>query len=216
MSRILDELDNAVSTAQLSDALDSLACRDQVMDAAISPLVGGARAIGRAATVQFAPVDHDAEEPYDAAISFIDQLQPRAVVVIASGGSTRTAFWGELFSAAAIGRGAAGAVCDGYVRDSEKVRAIGFPVFAAGTRPIDYRARMEITGTDRPVVCGGVRVQPGDLVLADDDGIVVVPADVEADAVSRANDRAKRETTVLDELRGGATLRSVWTRHRVL
>jgi 4-hydroxy-4-methyl-2-oxoglutarate aldolase len=186
------------------------------MDAAISPLVGGARAIGRAATVQFAPVDHDAEEPYDAAISFIDQLQPRAVVVIASGGSTRTAFWGELFSAAAIGRGAAGAVCDGYVRDSEKVRAIGFPVFAAGTRPIDYRARMEITGTDRPVVCGGVRVQPGDLVLADDDGIVVVPADVEADAVSRANDRAKRETTVLDELRGGATLRSVWTRHRVL
>jgi 4-hydroxy-4-methyl-2-oxoglutarate aldolase len=216
MSRILDELDNAVSTAQLSDALDSLACRDQVMDAAISPLVGGARAIGRAATVQFAPVDHDAEEPYDAAISFIDQLQPRAVVVIASGGSTRTAFWGELFSAAAIGRGAAGAVCDGYVRDSEKVRAIGFPVFAAGTRPIDYRARLEITGTDRPVVCGGVRVQPGDLVLADDDGIVVVPADVEADAVSRANDRAKRETTVLDELRGGATLRSVWTRHRVL
>ena len=75
---------------------------------------------------------------------------------------------------------------------------------------------MEITGTDRPVVCGGVLVQPGDLVLADDDGVVVVPADAEAEAVSRANDRAKRETTVLDELRGGATLRSVWTRHRVL
>jgi regulator of RNase E activity RraA len=216
MSRALEELDIAVSTAQLSDALDSLARRDRVMDAAISPLALGARAIGRAATVQFAPVDHDTDEPYDAAISFIDQLRPGAVVVIASGGSTRTAFWGELFSAAAIGRGAAGAVCDGYVRDSDKVRAIGFPVFGTGTRPIDYRARMEITGTDRPVVCGGVLVQPGDLVLADDDGVVVVPADAEAEAVSRANDRAKRETTVLDELRGGATLRSVWTRHRVL
>jgi regulator of RNase E activity RraA len=216
MSRAVEELDIAVSTAQLSDALDSLARRDQVMDSAISPLALGARAIGRAATVQFAPVDHDTDEPYDAAISFIDQLQPGAVVVIASGGSTRTAFWGELFSAAAIGRGAAGAVCDGYVRDSDKVRAIGFPVFGTGTRPIDYRARMEITGTDRPVVCGGVLVRPGDLVLADDDGVVVVPADAEADAVSRANDRAKRETTVLDELRGGATLRSVWTRHRVL
>jgi regulator of RNase E activity RraA len=89
-------------------------------------------------------------------------------------------------------------------------------VFAAGTRPIDYRARLEITGTDRPVTCGGVLVRPGDLVLADDDGVVVVPADVENDAVAAANERARRESTVLEELLGGATLESVWARYRVL
>jgi regulator of RNase E activity RraA len=75
---------------------------------------------------------------------------------------------------------------------------------------------MEITGAGRPVVCGGVLVNPGELVLADDDGVVVVPGDVEAAAIKRANDRARRETTVLDELMRGATLRSVWTTYRVL
>jgi 4-hydroxy-4-methyl-2-oxoglutarate aldolase len=210
------QLDPEVTTAQLSDALDELGRRDRVMDGAIGPLATGMRAVGRAATVQFAPVEHDTDEPYDVAIPFVDGLEPGAVAVISSAGSTRTAFWGELFSAAAIGRGATGVVCDGYVRDSPKVRALGFPAFALGTRPIDFRARMEITGAGRPVVCGGVLVKPGELVLADDDGVVVAPADVEAAAIERANERARRETTVLDELRRGATLRSVWTTYRVL
>jgi regulator of RNase E activity RraA len=210
------ELSAQVTTAHLADALDTLGHRNQVMDAAIRPLQQGARAAGRAATLQFAPVDHDVPEPYDDAIAFIDGLAPGALAVIACGGSTRSGFWGELFSAAALGRGAVGVVCDSYVRDSPKVRALGFPAFSLGTRPIDYRARMEITGMGRPVTCGGVVVRPGDLVLADDDGVVVVPADAEAEAVERANAKAVRETTVLDELRAGATLRSVWDRYRVL
>ena len=210
------ELDVGVSTPQLSDALDAGGWRDQVMDGAIVPLVIGTRAIGRAATVRFAPVEHDTDEPYDAAMSFIDELEPGSIAVIASGGASRTAFWGELFTAAAIGRGAAAVVCDGYVRDTPKVRALGFPVFARGTRPIDFRARMEITATNKPVECGGVRVSPGDLLLADDDGIVVVPRDAETDALTRANERARRESAVLEELQGGATLHSVWERYRVL
>lgn len=212
----MSELSPQVTTAQLADALDTLGRRDRVLDGAIRPVAEGSRAAGRAATVQFAPVDHDVGEPYDDAIAFIDSLEPEAVVIIATGASTRSGFWGELFSAAALGRGAAGVVCDGYIRDSPKVRALGFPAFAPGTRPLDFRARMEITGVGRPVTCGGVLVQPGELVLADDDGVVVVPEDVEAEAITRANEKAERETTVLDELRGGATLRSVWDRHRVL
>jgi regulator of RNase E activity RraA len=216
MSGTAEQLNETVTSAQLADALDSLGRRDQVMQAGIVPLAGGTRAVGRAATVAFVPVDHDSDRPYDAAISFIDGLATGSMVVISSGGATSTAFWGELFSAAAIGRGAAGAVCDGYVRDSNKVRALGFPVFAAGTRPIDFRARMEISVTDETVLCGGVSVHPGDLVLADDDGVVVVPRDVEHEATTAANQRAMRETTVLEELRGGATLDSVWNRYGVL
>jgi len=212
----MHELEENVTTAQMCDALDILGLRSQAMDGAITPLAARSRAVGRAATVQFAPVDHDVNEPYDAAIDFIDNLPAGAVAVIASGGSTRSGFWGELFSAAAIGRGAAGVVCDGYVRDSTKVRAMGFAVFASGTRPLDFRARMEIAGSNQPVVCGGVLVNPGDLIVADDDGVVVVPADVEVRAIELANDKASTETTVLDELRNGATLRSVWDRHRVL
>jgi regulator of RNase E activity RraA len=209
-------LSTEVSTAQLSDALDAVGRRDQVMAGDIVALARGTRAVGRAATVQFAPVDHDVEEPYEQAIEFIDGLAAGAMAVIATGGARRSAFWGELFSAAAIGRGAAGVVCDSYVRDSPKVIALGFPAFALGTRPIDFRARMEITSLGEPVVCGGLQVRPGELVLADDDGVVVVPLDVEAQAVALANERAARETVVLDELKSGATLDSVWARHRVL
>jgi regulator of RNase E activity RraA len=212
----MDELSPQVTTAQLSDALDTVNAREQVMHASIAPLAVGSRALGRAATVQFSPVDHDVDEPYDDAIAFIDGLEPGSLVVIACGGSTRSGFWGELFSAAALGRGAVGVVCDSYIRDTPKIRALGFPAFAAGNRPIDFRARMEITGMNRPVQCGGVVVNPGELVLADDDGVVVVPAAIEAEAVRRANEKAERETTVLDELQSGSTLRSVWDRFRVL
>jgi 4-hydroxy-4-methyl-2-oxoglutarate aldolase len=213
---VMPQLSAQVTTPQLSDALDAGGRRSQVMHGAISPLTIGARAVGRAVTVQFAAVDQDVENPYDAAIDFIDSIEPGSIVVIASEASQRTAFWGELFSAAAIGRGAVGVVCDSYVRDSGKVRALGFPTFAIGTRPIDFRARMEITASHRPVVCGGVLVNPGDLVLADDDGVVVVPADLEADTVMRANEKAEKETVVLDELLAGATLKSVWARYGVL
>ena len=212
----MQELSTKVTTAQLSDALDAVGRRDRVMAGDIVPLARGSRAMGRAATVQFAPVDHDVEEPYEQAIKFIDGLAAGSMAVIAAGAPQRSAFWGELFSAAAIGRGAAGVVCDGYLRDSPKVIALGFPAFGIGTRPIDFRARLEITSLAEPVVCGGVHVAPGELVLADDDGVVVVPVDVEAEAVQLANERAQRETLVLDELLGGATLDSVWTRHRVL
>jgi len=212
----MEELSPAVSAAQLSDALDALGHRDRVLAGQFVPLTREARAVGRAATLQFDASDHDTAEPYDAAIAFIDALEPGSLVLIATGGSDRSAYWGELFSCAAIGRGVTGVVCDGYLRDSPKVARLGFPAFARGTRPLDYRARMEITAAGRPVSCAGVLVEPGELVLADADGVVVVPRAIEADAIRHANDRARRETTVLEELRAGATLRSVWDRYRVL
>jgi len=200
----------------LSDALDAAGRRDQVLSAAIRPLAKGMRASGRAATVGFSPVDHDTDRPYDDIIAFIDGLQPGSVVVAGTGASERSGFWGELFSAAAIGRGAAGLVCDGYIRDTPKIEELGFPAFVPGSRPIDFRARMEVTARDVPLECGGVTVAPGDLVLADDDGVVVVPQEVEAEVLARATEKAERESTVLDELLHGATLREVWDRHRVL
>ncbi|NUR84098.1 MAG: RraA family protein, partial [Nonomuraea sp.] len=138
------------------------------------------------------------------------------VIVVATGGSARSAYWGELFSAAAKGRGAAGMVCDGYARDRAKVLALDFPVFALGTRPIDYRARMRVVAVQEPVTCAGVRVVPGDLVVAEDDGIVAVPGTVEAEVVSAANARARAESDVLTDLLAGASLREVWQRHRIL
>ena len=87
----------------LSDSLDAAGAREQVMARGVTPLASGSRAIGRAHLAQFVPTEMDSDDPYRAAIDFIDALAPGAMVVIATGGSARSAFWGELFSAAALG-----------------------------------------------------------------------------------------------------------------
>jgi regulator of RNase E activity RraA len=215
-------LSDAVTAAQLSDSLDAIGVRDQVLDAAIRPLAPGHRIAGPARTIAFGPVTEAPEiayaepDPYDEFIAFMDGVRRGDVIVVATGGDGRTAYWGELFSAAAIGRGAAGVICDSYTRDRSKVEALGFPVFSAGTRPIDFRARMRITGVQVPVTAGGVPVGPGDLVLAEDDGIVSVPADRIGQVTELANARAGTESTVLAELMAGATIGEVWRRYGVL
>lgn len=210
-------LHDDVTSARISDTLDALGCRQQVMSAELIPLRWGMRASGPAATIEFGPALSAApEHPYDDVIEFIDSLEPGEIAVIAAHGDVSTALWGELFSAAARGRGAAGVVCDGYLRDSPGVIARGFAAFSRGTRPIDVRGRMEVISTRAPVVCAGVQVTPGDLVLADDDGIVVIPAVREEETLQLAGQRAGTEVTVLEELEGGASLRSVWDRYGVL
>jgi 4-hydroxy-4-methyl-2-oxoglutarate aldolase len=218
----LPALSDAVTAAQLADSLDAIGVRNQVLDGAIRPLVPGHRIAGSARTIRFGPVTKPPEtayaepNPYDDFIAFMDGVEPGDVIVVATGGDGRTAYWGELFSAAAIGHGAAGVICDSYTRDRAKVTALGFPVFSTGTRPIDFRARMRVTGIQVPVTLGGVRVGPGDLVLAEDDGIVAVPADLIGRATELANARAATESTVLQELLAGHTIGDVWRRHGVL
>lgn len=209
-------LDPHVTTAMVADCLDEVGYRDQVMDATMVPLRPGMRCQGHAATVRFAPTSDAGDEPYDRAIDLLSALPEGSVTVISTGGDDRTGYWGELFSAAALGRGSRGVVCDGPVRDSDQTAALGFPVFAPATRPIDFRDRMAIVGAGEPVTCAGVLVAPGDLIVADADGVVVVPAAVEDEVVSAATDRAHREKDVLTDLLAGASLRAVWETYRLL
>jgi len=206
----------AVGTAMLSDCLDEAGWRHQVMHQSVGALRPGMRCAGFAATVQFAPATEAGPEPYDEMIDFLSGLGAGSVAVVATAGSTRSAYWGELFSAAARGRGVRGVVCDGPLRDSDQIGELQFPAFAPGTRPIDYRARMRVVGVHEPVVCAGVEVRPGDLVVGDADGVVVVPESVTKPVLAAATERAARESSVRAELLAGATLRQVWEAHRTL
>jgi regulator of RNase E activity RraA len=210
------DIQGLLTAAILSDSLDASGVRGQVMVASITALQPGARVAGRARTVQFAPTETDPDDPYGAAMDFIDGLSPGTVPVIATGEDERTAYWGELFSAAAKGHGAVGTVCDGPVRDVPKVRALRYDVFARASRPLDFRGRMRIVSAGEPVCCGGVRVAPDDLVFADEDGVVVVPHALEAEALRLAVERATTEQSVLEELLDGSSLRQVWERWHVL
>lgn len=206
-----------LTSAMLSDSLDQSGARHQVLADKLSPAQAGAYALGRARTAMFVPTSEtNPSHPYDAAIDFIDGSEPGDLIVISTGRSNASAFWGELFSAAAMSRGAVGMVTDGNFRDLSKINRLGFAAFANSSRPIDFRGRMKLVETQHEIELGGVSVSPGDIVCADDDGVVVIPQSLEAKVLEAARARAAAESTVLAELLAGATLRQVWTKHGIL
>lgn len=212
-----DPADAKITVAMLSDALDLHGLRNQTLAALLEPVSPGARAIGYAKTARFVPtLDISPEKPYDAAIDFIDSAAPGELLVIATEQSNASAFWGELFSAAAKGRQVAGMITDGNLRDVEKIRALNFPAFARSHRPVDFKGRMVLDQTNDKVKILGVEIAPGDLVAADEDGVAVVPKENLKEVLLSARDRAKAESVVLEELLAGSTLREVWTRHGIL
>lgn len=210
-------LDPRVRSAMVSDSLDVVGVRNNVMDSSIRALRPEMRAVGIAATIKFEPsTEFDEKDPYGAAIEFLDTLQPGQLAVVATGGRNDSAFWGELFSAAAKGRGATGMVCDGPLRDTEAVVGLDFNVFGASMRPIDYKGRMRVSSVGTVVTCGGVEVHPGDAVIADADGVVVVPQAHIDRVFELANARAQSEKSVLKDLLAGKSVREVWNAYGVL
>ena len=131
-------------------------------------------------------------------------------------GSSRIAPWGSLLSTATHARGAAGCVTDGFVRDILGIRELKLPVFHAGIAPLDSRGRGQIRAVDVPVIVDGVRVETGDLVFGDADGVVVVPRAAEARVLEHAFTKVNGEHHSMAELRAGAYLRDVYARYGVL
>ncbi len=203
-------------TAVIADSLDELGYRRQAMREHIRPLFPNARFAGWARTIACVDMYHIPADPYGKEIEAIDSLQPGEVAVVSTAQSTRNAPWGELLSTAARARGARGAVIDGLVRDVKKIEELGFPVFAAGIKPVDSKGRGIVVDYNVPVECGGVLVTPGDLVFADYDGVVVAPAAIAAQVVRMARDKVTRETHTRKELLDGAFLRDVYAKYGVL
>jgi 4-hydroxy-4-methyl-2-oxoglutarate aldolase len=217
MAGLLDRMQEGLDTPVVSDALDRLGFRSQVMDARVRPMLPYPGALaGIAATLLFGPAGEVSDDPYAHQISAADALEKDAVAVLATGGLEGCAFWGELFSNAAIGRGARGAVMDGFHRDTRKIAESGFPVYSTGSRPIDIAGRARVIEWACPVECGGVRVVPGDVVFADADGVAVIPSAVVGEVVRAAFEKVALEGAAREELRAGMLIAEVWDRHRVL
>lgn len=203
----------------LSDTLDAFDRPAQAMRPFVRPLDDASVLVGRARTGLYAPVFHvDAgENPYEIEMALVDDLGPGDVAVFACHGPTeRIAPWGELLSTAARHRGAEGCVTDGLVRDVRHIRAMGFPVFCGGIGPLDSKGRGKMVAMDVPVECAGVRVEAGDLVFADVDGVVVVPAAIEGQVVEAALAKVDGEDRTRAELAQGAKLADVYARYGVL
>jgi regulator of RNase E activity RraA len=213
----LDELARTIYSAVLSDVCDASGLRSQTLDPGACLVAGPQRVlIGWARTAVSMPVVEIPDRPYGGEIDFVDSLGAGDVVVLDCARKPAAA-WGELFSTAAVGRGARGAVIDGLIRDVDKIDELGkFPVFARGARPTDSLGRVGIKDFDVPVCVYGLTVHPLDLIVADRDGITVVPRLRADEIIAMAVDKATTENSARELLLGGGRLRDVWEKYQVL
>ena len=215
-TELFDLMETSLYAAVISDALDAVGYRQQVLRHNVSPLYPEAIVVGRALTVQCVDVYEIPDEPYQMEIAAVDSLKPNDVFVCSTDGSTRNCIWGELLSTAAKARGARGAVIDGFIRDARQIMAMQFPVFMTGLSPVDSNGRGEVIAYNTPIECGGVQVNPGDIVFGDVDGVVVIPQAVEAEVIRAALEKVSGENRTRDALRNGATLREVYDKYGIL
>ena len=205
-----DQLQRELYTAVVSDVLDRSGFRHQAMDARIRPVWSGATVIGRAHTMLSTDRYTTLDDPYGLEIEAIDSIPAGGVLIASTNRSTRTCIWGELLSTATRARGGRGAVIDGYTRDVAAIEQMRFPVFATGMRPVDSAGRSTVVSYGEPVEVGGVLVHAGEIVIADVDGIVVIPREIEEDAIAAARHKASEENHMRDYLAAGHSLRSAY------
>ena len=228
MARIADDilfasLRDQLFTAVVGDVLDRMGRRRQFLPQAIGPLKSDMKLVGRAMPVLEADVFDESSQPHGAAVAkpfglmfeALDDLRPGEVYV-ATGGSFRYALWGELMSTRARYLGAAGAVLNGFARDASGIEALRFPTFCRGLYAQDQGPRGKVIDFRVAIEIEGVRVTPGDLIFGDREGVLVIPAEVEAEAIEAALAKASTENRVATAIRGGMSAREAFETFGVL
>lgn len=192
MNELIDGF-NKVAVASVADAVDKVCGRRGYMDCCIKPRINDKRICGPAATVLEAATDEAV--PPQHALDLIDEAAPGSVIVISiAGGEPNVAVWGGLMTAGAVANGHAGAVLDGAVRDLTEIRRdYDFPVYAREVSPGTTVGRYRTVAAQVPVSVAGVMVHPGDIVVGDIDGVVVVPSARAAEVLAMAQQIDARE-----------------------
>lgn len=160
----------ALDISQLSDALDRLGIAGQC--AGIRPLDRRFRLAGRAFTIRYVPVGLSRGTVGD----YIDDLQPGQIPVLDNSGRLDATVWGDLLTVTAHARGLPGTVIDGICRDTERSLEIGYPIFSRGYWMRTGKDRVQADAYQVPVSVGGVRIEPGDILVGGADGLVAIPA----------------------------------------
>jgi len=206
----------ALHPALVSDCLDQLGRRDQVLAPGIRPLAVGMRLAGVAATVRVVAderIPDDRSQWHRGTIEAVDALQPGGVLVAST---CEAAFWGELLATASRQRGARGVVADAYARDTLALIDMDFATFARGIHCADALGRVRVEAAAVPIECGGVEVSPGDFVLGDHDGVVVVPSALAAEVVGLAEQKSASEDAVRAALARGMSVAEAFRTFGVL
>ncbi len=181
-----------VATASVADAVDKIAGRRGYMDYQIKPRISEKKIVGPAVTVKEGPTDEFL--PPTHALDAIDESEAGSVIVIGIEGESNVAVWGGLMTAGAEVNQLAGAVLDGGVRDIIEIRRDSdLQVFSRSVSPGTTLGRFKTLDANVPVKCGGITVNPGDLIIGDLDGVVVVPREHVEAVLEMATEIEERE-----------------------
>lgn len=191
-----------LSNAEISDALDSLGLPGSALG--IGCVTGTHRILGPAFTVRFAPID--LSEPGTVG-DFIDDVAAGAVIVLDNGGRLECTVWGGILSQIAKEKKIAGTVIHGVCRDSAEAVECQYPIFSRGVFMRTGKDRVQVEAVNGTVSLGDVRVNPGDLISGDRDGLVVIPADLAREVLERALKIHDAENAIVAEVRSGKTLK---------
>ncbi len=203
-------------TAVVSDVLDARGFRQQTLGPSIRALSGAGQVCGRVFTARAVPVQAIPAAPYELEMAAIDRMQSGDVLVVDAGYDTSSAFWGELLTTACLAKGVRGVVMSACCRDLWRLESLPFPVFGTGTRPTDSLGRLDVVAIGEPIEMDGVRIASGDWVLADADGVVLVPrSEVEA-VLADAEAKLAGENAVRDDLANGMPVTEAFRKHGIL
>ena len=189
-----------LDTATLSDALDKLGIAGQCYR--IKPRSGAFRMAGRAYTLLYGP----AANPPGTVGDYIDDVPPGSVIVLDNGGRENATVWGDILTEIAHRRGIAGTVIDGVCRDVALCTQIGYPVFSKDHWMRTGKDRVQVEATNVTVNIGDARVQPGDIVRGDADGVVVLPKEHEGKVLDTAEEIEHAENAIREAVRSGMRL----------
>lgn len=208
--KIVDDI-SRYDTAKISDILDEMGFRG-AMSAGIRPLLEGLKICGPAVTVEAVPSTSQSTTPF--LFEAIDSCNNGDVIVIGVGGDESCDSWGGLVTQCAIVRGVAGVVTDGPARDFKEIKDCRFPVFSKGLVPASPKGRRIYTGYNKPILCGTIPVKFQDIILADDDGVVVVPKE-KAEVVAKiAAEVETAEKEIIKEIQKGTPAKIALTKKR--
>ena len=188
----------AMSSGQISDAMEALSLRRSVVTGFMMLAAPGSKVVGTAVTVRQVP--KNANEEREARLTRHQEVSRKVagkgdVVVVDNGGRLDVASWGEFHCYACKENGVAGAVVDGATRDGPEIRVSGFPTFVRGLTPVKSQWDLKTASINQPVMLGQVEVNPGDIIFADETGILVIPEAKKAMVLAKANEIRRLEET---------------------
>lgn len=211
-------------TCVVGDVMDKMGLQHQFLPPQIRSLRQDMVAIGRAMPVLSVDVFEERvtgtanklmEKPFGLMLEALDDLRPNEIYVN-TGSSPRNALWGELMSIRARKLECAGAVLNGYVRDTKAILKLGFPTFSWGSYAQDSAPRYKVVDFRVPVEIGTVRVRPGDFLFGDIDGVCVIPVEAATEAFTKALEKARGEKLVRKALEAGSSAVAAFAKHGIM